>query len=203
MNEVKNKFFKRSVQTISYMPHFISLVVVCSLIKIFTADTGIVSYICSFFGYDSGSMLSQPKLFVPIYVISGIWQHVGWDSIIYLAALSGIDPALYEAAKIDGANRWKQMLHITLPGLEVTIIILLILQIGGIMNVGYEKIILLYNPAIYGTADVISSFVYRKGLLESNWSYSAAVGLFNSVINFIMVIGFNKLSRKFSGISLW
>jgi putative aldouronate transport system permease protein len=203
LNEVKNKFFKRTVQTISYMPHFISLVVVCSLIKLFTADTGIVSYIASLFGYDSGSMLAQPNLFVPIYVLSGIWQNVGWDTIIYLAALSGIDQSLYEAARIDGANRWKQMIHITLPGISVTIVILFILAIGGIMNVGYEKIILLYNPGIYETSDVISSFVYRKGLLESNWSFSAAVGLFNSVINFIMVMVFNKLSRKFSGISLW
>ena len=203
LNEVKNKFFKRAVQTISYMPHFISLVVVCSLIKLFTSDTGIVTYIASLFGYDSGSMLSQPELFVPVYVISGIWQHVGWDSIIYLAALSGIDPSLYEAAKIDGANRFKQMIHITLPGISITIVILFILAIGGIMNVGYEKIILLYNPGIYDTSDVISSFVYRKGLLESNWSFSAAVGLFNSVINFIMVVVFNKLSRKISGISLW
>lgn len=203
LNEVKNKFFKRSVQTISYMPHFISLVVVCSLIQIFTADTGIVTYIAKLFGYNSGSMLAQPNLFVPIYVISGIWQHIGWDSIIYLAALSGIDQSLYEAAKIDGANRWKQMIHITLPGISITIIILFILAIGGIMNVGYEKIILLYNPGIYETSDVISSFVYRKGLLDYNWSFSAAVGLFNSVINFIMVMSFNKLSRKISGISLW
>ncbi|WMJ86902.1 ABC transporter permease [Anaerocolumna sp. MB42-C2] len=203
LNEVKNKSFKKAVQTISYMPHFISLVVVCSLIKLFTSDTGIVTYIAALFGYDSGSMLSQPNLFVPVYVISGIWQHLGWDSIIYLAALSGIDQSLYEAAKIDGANRFKQMLHITLPGISSTIIILFILAIGGIMNVGYEKIILLYNPGIYDTADVISSFVYRKGLLESNWSYSAAVGLFNSVINFILVVVFNKLSRKVSEVSLW
>lgn len=203
LNEVKNESFKKAVQTISYMPHFISLVVVCSLIKLFTSDTGIVTYIAALFGYHSGSMLSQPNLFVPVYVISGIWQHLGWDSIIYLAALSGIDQSLYEAAKIDGANRFKQMLHITLPGISSTIIILFILAIGGIMNVGYEKIILLYNPGIYDTADVISSFVYRKGLLESNWSYSAAVGLFNSVINFILVIVFNKLSRKVSEVSLW
>jgi putative aldouronate transport system permease protein len=203
INEVKSKFFKRTVQTISYMPHFISLVVVCSLIKLFTADTGIVTYVASLFGYDSGAMLAQPNFFVPIYVLSGIWQNVGWDTIIYLAALSGIDQSLYEAAKIDGANRWKQMLHITLPGISVTIVILFILAIGGIMNVGYEKIILLYNPGIYESSDVISSFVYRKGLLESNWSFSAAVGLFNSVINFVMVMVFNKLSRKFSGISLW
>jgi putative aldouronate transport system permease protein len=203
LNEVKNKFFKRAVQTISYMPHFISLVVVCSLIKLFTADTGIVTYFLSMFGYDSGAMLSHPDLFVPVYVLSGIWQHVGWDSIIYLAALSGIDQSLYEAAKIDGANRWKQMIYITLPGISITIVILFILAIGGIMNVGYEKIILLYNPGIYETSDVISSFVYRKGLLESNWSFSAAVGLFNSVINFFMVVVFNKLSKKISGISLW
>ncbi|MDI6619444.1 MAG: ABC transporter permease subunit [Clostridiales bacterium] len=148
-------------------------------------------------------MLKQPGLFVPIYIISDIWQNVGWDTIIYLAAISGINPALYEAAQIDGANRWKQTLHVTIPGIMVTVVILLILRIGGIMNVGYEKIILLYNPGIYSTSDVISTFVYRKGLLESNWSFSAAVGLFNSIINFILVIVFNKLSKKISNISLY
>ncbi len=203
LNEVKNKYFKRTVQTISYMPHFISLVVVCGLVKMFTASDGIITYIFSLFGYNSGSMLMQPHLFVPIYVISGIWQSVGWDTIIYLASISSIDPALYEAAQIDGANRWQQTRHVTLPGLMVTIVILLILRIGGIMNVGYEKIILLYNPGIYETSDVISTFVYRKGLLENNWSFSAAVGLFNSVINFFMVVVFNRISKKVSDISLY
>ncbi|HBM79414.1 MAG TPA: hypothetical protein DD426_01020 [Clostridiaceae bacterium] len=169
----------------------------------FTSSDGIVTYICSLFGYHGGSMLKQPGLFVPIYIISDIWQNVGWDTIIYLAAISGINPALYEAAQIDGANRWKQTLHVTIPGIMVTVVILLILRIGGIMNVGYEKIILLYNPGIYSTSDVISTFVYRKGLLESNWSFSAAVGLFNSIINFILVIVFNKLSKKISNISLY
>jgi len=185
------------------MPHFISLVVVCSLIKLFTSDTGIVTQLLSYFGYHSGSMLTQTSIFVPIYVISGIWQHVGWDSIIYTAAISGIDQSLYEAAKIDGSNRWQQTLHVTLPGISNTIVILLLLQIGNLMNVGYEKIILLYNPAIYETSDVISSFVFRKGLLESNWSFSAAVGLFNSVINFILVVVFNQISRKVNNFSLW
>ena len=203
LNEVHNKYFKKISQTVYYMPHFISLVVVCSLIKLFTSDTGIVTQLLSYFGYHSGSMLTQTSIFVPIYVISGIWQHVGWDSIIYTAAISGIDQSLYEAAKIDGSNRWQQTLHVTLPGISNTIVILLLLQIGNLMNVGYEKIILLYNPAIYETSDVISSFVFRKGLLESNWSFSAAVGLFNSVINFILVVVFNQISRKVNNFSLW
>lgn len=203
LNEIKNNKFKRTVQTISYMPHFISLVVVCSLIKILTADTGIIVQIMSVFGFEPTSLLANPQYFAPLYVISGIWQEIGWGSIIYLAAITGIDPGLYESAKIDGANRWKQTLHVTLPGLSSTIIILLLLRLGGVMSVGYEKIILLYNEGIYDTADVISTFVYRKGLQQFQWSYSTAVGLFNSVINFVLIIIFNKTSRKLSDVSLW
>ena len=140
---------------------------------------------------------------MPVYVLSNIWQGFGWDSIIYLSALTAIDPGLYEAATIDGANRWKQTLHVTLPGISQTIIILLILRMGSIMSVGYEKIILLYNPGIYETSDVISTFVYRKGLEDFQWSYSTAVGVFNSVVNFMVVFLFNRLSRKVSDVSLW
>lgn len=136
-------------------------------------------------------------------MISGIWQEVGWGAIIYLAALAGIDQQLYEAAQIDGANRWKQMIHVTLPGISGQIIIMFLLRIGRVMNVGHEKIILLYNAGIYETADVISTFVYRKGLLEYQWSYSAAIGIFNSIINFIIIIVFNKISKKYSEVSLW
>lgn len=203
LNELKNKLFTRAVQTISYMPHFVSLVVVCGIIKQFTMDDGFVTQFLSIFGFDKISMLQKPELFVPIYIISGIWQEVGWGAIIYMAALAGIDQELYEAAEIDGANRWKQTLHITLPGIAPTIIILLILRMGNILNVGFEKIILLYNPGIYETSDVISSYVYRKGLLEFNWSYSSAVGLFNSAINFILIIITNWLSRKVNETSLW
>ena len=148
----------------------------------FVSEKGIITYILTLFGGEKVSMLTNPDYFVPIYVLSGIWQGLGWGAIVYLSALSGIDPQLYEAARIDGANRWKQTLHVTLPGISGTIIIMLLLRMGSIMGVGYEKIILLYNAGIYETADVISTFVYRKGLLEAQWSYSTAVGIFNSVI---------------------
>ncbi|MEN6315102.1 MAG: ABC transporter permease subunit [Clostridiaceae bacterium] len=203
INELKNKVFTRTVQTITYMPHFISLVVICGLIRSFTADDGIITYVFSLFGGEKVSMLNRPELFVPIYIISGIWQGVGWGSIIYLSALQSIDVQLYEAATIDGAGHLRQTWHITLPGITPMIVLMLILRIGGLMSVGYEKIILLYNPAIYGTSDVISSYVYRRGLLEFNWSYSSAVGLFNSVINFILLIMANKISRKVNETSLW
>ena len=147
--------------------------------------------------------MSVPQYFVPIYVISGIWQELGWGAIIYLSALAGIDQELYEAARIDGANRWKQTIHITLPGISGTVIIMLLLRIGGLRSVGYEKIILLYNPGIYDTADVISTYVYRKGLLNYEWSFSTAIGVFNSVINFAIVLIFNKISRRVTEVSLW
>lgn len=203
INEVKNRFFSRFIQTVTYMPHFISLVVVCGLIIDFTRDTGIINTIIAFFGGDIETMLNKSGYFVPIYVSSEIWQEIGWGSIIYLAAMGSIDPQQYEAATIDGAGRWKQTLHVTLPGIAPTIIILLILKVGGILSVGYEKIILLYNPAIYESADVISTYVYRKGLQEFAWSFSSAVGLFNSTINFILLIGANWLSKKINQSGLW
>ena len=203
LNEVRVDWFKKGVQTITYMPHFISLVVMCSLIRLFVADTGIIVQLMAKFGFEPVALLSKKEYFVPIYVLSGIWQGFGWDSIIYLSALTAIDPGLYEAATIDGANRWKQTLHVTLPGIMGTVIILLILRMGSIMSVGYEKIILLYNESIYETSDVISTFVYRMGLGKAQYSYSTAVGLFNSVINFIIVYTFNKISRKVSEVSLW
>jgi putative aldouronate transport system permease protein len=155
------------------------------------------------FGYDGQAMLQKPELFRPIYVLSEIWQHVGWESIIYIAALMSVDQEQYEAARMDGASRLKQMLHITLPGIMPTIAIMFILRMGNLMNVGFEKIILLYNPVTYDTADVISTFVYRKGLLEFGWSYSAAVGLFNSVINLALLISANAVSRRVNNSSLW
>ncbi|WP_199615926.1 ABC transporter permease [Paenibacillus alkalitolerans] len=203
INEVRNKQYKKSVQLITYMPHFISMIVIAGIIKDFTSSNGIITYLWTFFGGDGTAMLQHPDLFRPIYIISGIWQSVGWESIIYLAALMGIDQEQYEAARMDGAGRFKQIWHITLPGLLPTIMILLILRIGNMMNVGWEKIILLYNPTIYETADVISSFVYRKGLLEFGWSYSSAVGLFNSVINLILLVAANWISRKVNEHSLW
>ena len=202
INELKSKTFSRIVQSITYMPHFISVVVVCSMIIMMTSRDGAITAFLSLFGFEKQTMLNQPGLFVPIYVISGIWQNIGWGSIIFLSALAGIDPGLYEAAKIDGAGKFRQLLSVTIPGLLPTIIIMFILQVGKMFNVGYEKIILLYNPITYETADVISTYVYRKGLLESNWSFSSAVGMFNSVVSFALVYLTNRFSRR-SGTSLW
>ncbi len=203
LNEVKNMKFKRTIQTISYMPHFISTVVICGLIHTFTSSTGFITTIATKFGFPKVSMLTKANLFVPIYTISGIWQQMGWSAIIYISALAGVDQQLYEAAQIDGANRWKQTIHITIPSISSTIIIMLLLRLGSIMTVGFEKIILLYNEAIYETSDVISTYLYRRSLGEFQYSLGAAIGMFNSLINFILIIMFNKISKKASEVSLW
>ena len=196
LNEVSVGWFKRTVQTISYMPHFISLVVVCGLIKSFSQTGGVFNDIIAFLGGDRINLLADKNLFYPIYILSGIWQSIGWNSIIYLAALSGIDQEQYEAARVDGAGRLRQMISITLPGIFPTISMLLVLNLGGILNVGYEKILLLYQPLTYEVADVISTYVYRKGLLEADFSFSTAVGLFNSLINVIFLAAANRISKK-------
>ena len=203
LNELTSKRFQKGIQLVAYLPHFISIIVVCGLISKFTSDNGIINSFLALFGFEKTSLLNVPKYFVPIYVISGIWTDMGWSSIIYFAALTGIDQSLYEAAVVEGANRWQQTLNITLPGILSTIIVMLILQIGNLLNLGYEKIILLYNPITYETADVISTYVYRKGILEGSFSFSTAVGLFNSVVSFILLIGANKISRKIGEGSLW
>ncbi|WP_419182251.1 ABC transporter permease [Paenibacillus radicis (ex Xue et al. 2023)] len=203
INEVRHQMFKRVVQSITYMPFFISMIVICGMISDFTNADGIINNFLTYFGYDGKAILQKPELFRSVYIISEIWQKIGWESIIYIAALMGIDQEQYEAARMDGANRWKQILNITLPGIMPTIAIMFILRMGNLLNVGFEKIILLYNPVTYETADVISSFVYRKGLLEFAWSYSSAVGIFNSVINLILLITANYISRKVNESSLW
>ncbi|WP_240415452.1 ABC transporter permease [Paenibacillus periandrae] len=203
LNELKSSIFRRVTQTITYMPHFITLVVVCGILRDFTLTDGLINDMIAYFGGERIAFLQKADFFRTLYVSTEIWQGIGWGTIIYLAAITGIDPQQYEAAKIDGANKWRQIWHITLPGIRPTIIILLILAIGNMMNVGFEKIILLYNPATYETADVISSYVYRKGILEFDYSFSTAVGLFNSVINFIVLLAANYLSKKASGSSLW
>ncbi|HIR35182.1 MAG TPA: sugar ABC transporter permease [Candidatus Faecimorpha stercoravium] len=205
MNELRGKLFPRVVQTVTYLPHFISMVVVCAMIKEFTESGGFINVIATQFGYDGRSMLNVSELFVPIYVISNVWQGIGWGSIVYLAALTGIDMQLYEAARIDGAGRWKQTLHVTIPGILPTIVTMFIMRCGQIMSVGHEKILLLMNETTQETADVISTFVYRMVFVNTNpqYSYSAAVGLFNSVANFVLVIIANTVSRKLSDTSLW
>lgn len=203
LNEIQGSWFKRTVQTITYMPYFISLVIVCSIIKIYSQSGGVFSQIAMFFGGESQNFLMNKNYFYPIYVGSGIWQSIGWNSIIYLAALSAIDQEQYEAARIDGAGRFQQMFYITIPGLLPTIMILLILRMGGILNVGYEKILLLYSEATYEVADVISTYVYRKGVQNAAFSYSTAVGLFNSVVNIFFLFFANALSRKATESSLF
>ena len=204
LNEVKNEKFKRTVQTISYLPHFISLVVVVGIMVNFLSPTdGIVNIILKRMDIEPVDFMGDAKWFRTIYIGSGIWQHFGWGSIIYLAALSSIDLQLYEASRIDGANRWQQMLNVTLPGIAPTVVMMLILNLGGLMNVGFEKIILMYNPSTYEVADVISTYVYRRGLLGAQYSFGAAVGLFNAVINFLFLYTFNKISDKITGIGLW
>lgn len=205
INEVRCKPFARTVQTITYMPHFISLVIVCSIVRQFTADTGIINQFFQLFGYDGQTMLQKPGLFVPIYVISGIWQEIGWSSIIYLAALSGIDAQLYEAAQIDGAGKFKQLIHVTIPGLLPTIIILFIMRMGSLLSVGYEKILLLENPGIYDVSEVLSTYVYRMSFDAQlpQYGLSTAVGLFNSIINIILLVITNKVCDKLNGTSLF
>lgn len=203
MNELRGARFSKIVQSSTYLPHFISLMVVCGLVKDFTRDVGIVTYLLSFFGLEPVTLLNYPKYFVPIYVVSEIWKDVGWSSIIYLAALTGVDQQLYEAAKIDGANKLQQTIHVTLVGILPTIVIMLVMRIGSILSVGYEKIILLYNDATLEVADVISTYVYRKGILEQSWSFSTAVSLFNSLVNLIFLMAANKISAKLTETSLW
>lgn len=205
LNELRLKRFKSAIQTISYLPHFISLIVICGMIIDFTKPGGIINSLLLGIGLiqEPIQFLILPEWFRTIYVGSGLWQSLGWNSIIYLAALSGINPSLYEAAVIDGAGRWKQLLNVTLPGILPTVLILLILNVGTLLHVGWDKIILLYNPSTYTTADVISTFVYRRGVMEADYSFTAAVGLFNSVINFTLLVVANRISRKTTDSSLW
>ena len=196
LNEVKVKWFGRVVQTITYMPHFIALVVICGLINTFSQTGGLFNDIVTFFGGNRENLLANPTYFYPIYILSNIWSTIGWNSIIYMATLAGIDQEQYEAARIDGAGRMAQMLHITLPGIIPTAAMLLVLQMGSVLNVGYEKILLLYQPLTYEVADVLSTFVYRKGLIDADYSFSTAVNLFNSVVNILFLLAANRGSKK-------
>ncbi len=203
-NDLGAKVYKRVVQAVSYIPYFISTVIICGMIVNFLSPSnGIINVIIRFFGGESINFLMEPKWFKTVFITSGIWQGFGWSAIIYLAALTGVSQELYEAAKIDGATRLQRVLHISIPSIMPTIVVTFILQIGTLMSVGYEKVILLYNPVTLEAADVISSYTYRTGLVEGNYSFASAVGLFNSAINLILVIIANKLSKKVSEVSLW
>lgn len=203
LNEVRNKYFKKVVQTVTYLPHFISSVIICGMLTSFCLSTGLFNDIIEFFGGERIPLLQGTEYYRTIYIASDIWQTIGWSSIIYLAALSGVDKNLYEAAQLDGASKWKQTWHITLPGILPTIMIQLILKIGTLMSVGYEKTLLIYNPTNYAVADIISTYTYRMGLELGDWSYATAIGLFNSVVNCILLVMSNKLSKKYTENSLW
>ncbi|WBB95887.1 MULTISPECIES: ABC transporter permease subunit [unclassified Solwaraspora] len=203
LNEVRARRVKRFVQSVSYLPHFLSIVIVAAMVMQILSVDGTVNSIIRAFGGDAIPFLQQPGWFRTIYVSSEVWQTVGWGTILYLAALTTIDEDLYEAARIDGANRWRQTWHVTLPGIRPTMITLLILNIGTFMAVGFEKILLLYNPLTYPTADVISTYLYRMGVVSSNFSYAAAIGLFEALIGLTLVLSANLIARRTVGTSLW
>lgn len=203
LNEFQQGPFKRIVQTISYLPHFVSVVVVVGILRLFLQSGGLVERAMTGMGLRSINFLSEPAFFRSLFVGTGIWQSCGWGSIIYLAALSGVNPELFEAAEVDGANRWQQTIHINLPSIQPTIVTLLILNIGRLLSLGHEKILLMYSPAVYETADVISTYVYRRGIEDSKFSFGAAVGLFNAVVNIALLITANRISRAVNETSLW
>ncbi len=197
INEIRSTALKKVVQNVTYVPHFISVVVIVGVLSLFLhADTGFVNIIFNKLGLESIPFLAQPEWFKTIFIGSNIWQNMGFQSIIYIAALSGIDPQLYEAAKIDGASRLQRIIHVSVPGILPVIVILLILDIGNFMNVGFEKILLMQNNLNLSASEVIQTFVYRNGILNGDYSYSAAIGLFNSLINFALLILINQYARK-------
>jgi len=204
LNEVQHTWYKKVAQTISYLPHFISTVVVLGIMANFLSPVdGIINRIIETLGGQSINFMIEPKWFRTLYIVSGIWQEAGWGSIIYLASLSGIDTQLYEAATVDGASKLKQLWHISIPGILPTIIIMLILNLGHMLSIGYEKIILMYNPATYEVADVINTYVYRRGLINGEYSFGTAIGMFQSILNFAFIIIANRISKRVSEVSLW
>ncbi len=204
INEVRSSLYRRFIQTVTYAPHFLSTVVAVGMIMMFLApESGMINILIQWFGGEPISFLTEPAWFKTVYVLSGVWQQMGWSSIIYLAALSGIDPQLHEAARMDGASRLQRIWHINLPGILPTVVILLILNVGSILGVGFEKVFLMQNSLNMSASDVISTNVYRSGILGAEFSYSAAVGLFNSVVNFVLLLSVNRIARKVSETSLW
>jgi len=203
LNEIKNQKFKRVIQTVSYLPHFVSVVIICGLIKTFCLSDGVINVIINFFGGQTHNLLEDKNLFYTIFVGTDIWQGIGWGSIIYLAAIAGIDQEQYEAARIDGAGRLSQILHITIPGILPTVTVLFIMRMGSVLSVGYEKVLLLYNPVTYEVADVISTYVYRVGLVNAQYSFSTAVSLLNSVVNTVFLTLTNTICNKVNGSGLF
>lgn len=203
LNELRHHRFKRIVQTCSYLPHFISLVVVCGMVVTFLAYDGPVNGLIKLLGGTPYPWLQRAEWFRPIYVLSGIWQGAGWGSVLYLAALTAISPELYEAAVIDGAGRWQRMRHITLPGIAPTVTIMFLLNMGQMLNVGYQKVLLLYNGATYETADVLGTYIYRRGIAGADYGFATAVALFQSLVGLAFVIGSNAIAKRLSDTSLW
>ncbi|WMJ86121.1 ABC transporter permease [Anaerocolumna sp. MB42-C2] len=204
LNEVGRTRYKKAVQTVTYLPNFISSVVVVGMVVTFLSpSTGLVNNILAAFGMERVNFLTEPGCFWIIYTLMTIWQMAGYSAIIYLASLTGISSDMYEAARIDGAGRWKQLWYVTLPGISSTIILMFLMKIGGILDVGYETIVLMYNPSTYSTADVIGTYVYRRGILNGEYSFSSAVGFFQSVIGLLLVVFANKVAKKYSEASLW
>jgi putative aldouronate transport system permease protein len=204
LNEVNQPALKRTIQSVSYLPHFVSVVIVIGLLKqLVSPTTGIINQIMESMGGLPVNFFMDKNWFRPLYILSGIWQEFGWGAIIYLAALANIDPQLYEAARMDGAGRLQCMLNITFPGLLPTVVIIFLLRLGQMLNIGFEKVLLMYNPAVYETADVISTFVYRTGLRQGDYSYSAAVDMLNALVIFVFIVCSNKLSRRFTDTGLW
>lgn len=204
LNELKSQKLKKLTQTASYLPYFLSTVVVIGILQqLVSPSSGVINALRNMMGKESIHFFMEKQYFIPLYVMTEIWQKAGYDAIIYISALAGIDMALYEAAKIDGAGRWRCLWNITLPSLLPTISILLILKLGHLMDVGYEKVLLMYNPSIYETADIISTFVYRTGIKNANYSFAAAVGLMNSVVALVLIFVSNRCSNKLSGDGLW
>ena len=203
LNEVREEKFKRVIQSITYLPHFISTVVVCGMLVNLLSTEGLFNQVRGFFGVDPEQYLMYPQYFRTIYVSSGVWQTAGWTSIIYLAALTGIDQEILDAATIDGANRIQRIRHVTIPAITPVISTMLIMNLGKMLNLGYEKVLLLYNGSTYETADIISTYVYRRGILGNSFSYATAVGLFQSVIGVIILVIANKVSKRISETGLW
>lgn len=203
VNEIRKRWFKKAVQSISYLPHFISMVVIVSMLVTFLKTDGLINTITGLFGIEPISYLLHKEWFRTVFVVSDIWQTIGWSSIIYLAALSNVDPEQIEASVIDGATRWHQMIYVTLPAISTTIVIMFILNIGNILDISFEKVLLLQNSSIYETADVISTYVFRKGLEGFQYSFATAVGLFNSAVNLVFLVAANRISKKVGGASLW
>lgn len=204
INQMRAKRFKRVFQTVSYLPHFISTVVMVGLLLILLSpSTGLIGNIFRLLGAEAPNLMGSPDAFSSVYVWSDVWQHTGWDSIIYVAALSAVDPALYEAATVDGASRWQKMRYMDLPMLMPTAAILLIMRVGNIMGLGFEKVYLMQNDLNNSASEIISTYVYKIGIISSQYSYSSAINLFNTVVNFILLVIVNQISKKLSDNSLW